>query len=90
MKNLTRAQRKKAMKQFKIGDLVTWGSGVSAHRVVDVTDRGVIVDISTLGLDGRYFLTVLYDKNMQGNGPRCRFREQNVQRGPIRHAVKEG
>jgi len=94
MKNLSRAQRKKAVKQFKPGDVVTWGTGATWHRVVEVTKRGVIVDVTeadnvgyfgVLQPDGRYFLLVLYDANIQGNTLRCRFREYGVSRGPVRH-----
>lgn len=102
MKNLTRAQRKKAMKAFKVGDVVTWGDGLCSHRVVEVTVRGVVVDVTSEDTpgsqiwywaskqpDGRYFLTVLYDSNMQGNGPRCMHREHAVCAGPVRHSDLE-
>ena len=98
-KNLTRAQRKKAMREFKVGDVVTWGCGSVAHRVVEVNRRGCVVDVTscaaydthidywaTKAPDGRYLLLVLFDRNMQGSGPRCRFREQGVVAGPVRHA----
>ena len=101
MKNLTRAQRKKAQKQFKVGDVVTWGGASCSHRVVEVTARGVVVDVTshsgddticwwaTKQPDGRYFMTVLYDSNMQGPGPRCRFREHAVTAGPVEHSGQE-
>lgn len=103
MKNLTRAERKKAMKQFNVGDVVTWGHGSISHRVVAVTERGVIVDVTACSKDernhidvwavkqpdGRYFLLVLYDHNMQGPGPRCRFREHGVCSGPPRLSTDE-
>lgn len=102
MKNLTRAQRKKAVKQFKVGDVVTWGNGCCSHRVVEVTERGVVVDVTSYKdhdrfidvwaakqPDGRYFVLVLFDRNMQGPGPRCRFREHGVDRGPPRHSTDE-
>jgi hypothetical protein len=75
VKNLTRAQRKKAIHKFKIGDVVTWGWSHIAHRVVEVTHRGVVVDVTELlveeGLqhwarqraDGRWVLLVLFDHN---------------------------
>ena len=103
MKNLTRAERKKAQKQFKVGDVVTWGSGTISHRVVAVTERGVVVDVTACSkdernfvdvwavrqADGSYHLLVLYDHNMQGSGPRCRFREHGVSSGPPRHSTDE-
>lgn len=98
MKNLTRAQRKKAMKQFSVGDVVTWGTGSVSHRVVAVTDRGVVVDVTSQPTceswsikqgDGRYYLLVLFDSNMQGPGPQCRFREHGVCAGPVRHSTSE-
>lgn len=89
------------MKQFRPGDLVTWGTASVAHHVVEVTKRGVVVDVTSLANDprnmidwwatkqpdGRYFLLVLFDSNMQGPGPRCRFREHGVCAGPIQHWI---
>src|SRR6188474_2721607 len=98
MKNLKRAQRKAIKKHFKVGDVVTWGTGSVSHRVVVVTDRGVVVDVTSqsspeawasLQPDGRYFLLVLFDSNMQGSGPQCRFREHGVTAGPVRHSTEE-
>lgn len=99
MKNLTRAGRKKAKKRFKPGDVVTWGTGTVAHVIVDVTDRGVVVDVTSQDRpqshihswakkqpDGRYFLLVLFDSNTQGPGIRCRFQEHGVSSGPVWHA----
>lgn len=99
MKNLTKAQRKKAMKSFKPGDVITWGEGepIWSHRVVEVTERGLVIDVTACAPsdqyidvwakrqpDGRYLMTVLYDKNMQGAGPQCRFQEHGVVAGPPR------
>lgn len=97
-KNLTRAERKKAVKKFKAGDVVTWGNGATAHRVVEVDRRGCVIDVTscaatephidwwtTRSADGRYLLLVLFDRNMQGNGPRCQHRERGVCAGPVRH-----
>lgn len=101
MKNLTRAQRKKAMRQFKPGDVVTWGAGTVAHRVVEVCEDGVVVDVTSYSddrfidiwarqqPDGKYFMTVLYDHNVQGPGPRCRFRRHGVAAGPPVHTDLE-
>lgn len=44
-----RAVRKKLQKSFKAGDVVTWGEGVLAHRVLEVEDNAVIVDASSEG-----------------------------------------
>jgi hypothetical protein len=101
MKNLTRAQRKKAMKSFKVGDVVTWGHGITAHQVVEVCQKGVVVDVTScdddplIGCwarkqpDGRYFVTVLYDGNTQCTGIRCRFRKLGIDAGPPRHSDLE-
>lgn len=99
MKNLTRAQRKRARKQFAVGDVVTWGTGLISHRVVEVTDRGCVVDVTSCVArdpaarwwsverpDGTYVLLVLFDSNMQRNGPRCMHREHGVVAGPVRHS----
>jgi hypothetical protein len=53
-RNFTRAQRKKAKKTFKVGSYVTWGRGVTSHRVVEVLEHGVKVDISGTDL-ARYY-----------------------------------
>lgn len=44
-----RAQNKKAARQFKVGDQVTWGRGVINHPVIEVRPDGVIVDGSSAG-----------------------------------------
>lgn len=91
MKNLKRAARLREMKRFKPGDWVTWGIEVCVHQVVEVNERGVVVDVTgekdahwfaRLTSDNRHVLTVLFDHNMQGPGPRCRFREPGVTSGP--------
>ena len=101
MKNLTRAQRKKAMRQFKPGDVVTWGTGTIAHRVVEVTREGVVIDVTSQKdadgtwywsrelPDGRRVMTVLFDHNIQNHGPRCRFATPSVTQGPPRHTDME-
>jgi hypothetical protein len=38
-----RAARKKAIRTFKVGDLVTWGHGITSHRVIEVVPLGVFV-----------------------------------------------
>ncbi len=65
MKNFTRAQLKKAHKMFKVGDLVTWENGFVVCRVLEVKDRGVIVDVQPDGKFPRYF--VAYDGNIHRN-----------------------
>lgn len=93
MKNLKRAAKKRESRKFKKGDWVTWGNGSRCHQVVDVSERGVTVDVTgendahywaQAQPDGRFFLVVLFDHNMQGPGPRCRFRENGVCSGPPR------
>jgi uncharacterized protein YkvS len=60
MKNFTRAQRKKAKRKFKVGDVVTWESGTISHRVIEVQEHGVVVDATSAGYS-RYF--VAFDGN---------------------------
>ncbi len=102
VRNLTRAERKKAQKEFDVGDVVTWGQGSVAHRVIDVNPRGVVVDVTAMLAhdpltpywasqlpDGRWALLVLFDHNTQGPGPRCRFTERGVCSGPPEHTDME-
>jgi|SRR5579863_5073241 len=88
MKNLTRAERKKAQRQFKVGDIVTWGDGFIAHRVVEVRVEGVVVDVTSQTdahffadpqPDGRFFLLVSFDRNHRARSGR----------GPVRHSDME-
>jgi len=73
MKNLSRALRKKLQRHFKPGDWVTWGRGASNHQVVEVTPRGVFVDITSdnsphIGIplkDGRRLYFVAFDGNVR-------------------------
>ena len=54
-----RADRKKLSKKFKVGDVVTWGYGVIAHKVIRVTELGVWVDTSSQpvrGLGNEHFV----------------------------------
>lgn len=101
MKNLSNAERKKAMKQFKIGDIVTWGFGKYWFPVIEVNPRGCVVDVGAMGkidpfidhwakkqADGRYHVLVLFDANTP-SGPQCRFEERGVIRGPVRHVSRD-
>lgn len=69
---MKRAERKKLQKQFNVGDVVTWGTGAVAHRIIEVKETGVIVDARSIGFG---MLFVSYDKN---NRDGCG-------RGPVRH-----
>ncbi len=102
MRNLTRAQRKKAMRQFKVGDVVTFGRGTYAYRVVEVSREGVVIDVTACKdvmkhidiwarpqPDGKYFMTVLFDHNVQGSGPRCIYGRHGVTSGPPVHTDME-
>ena len=73
MKNLKRAALKKLRKQFRPGDVVTWGDGrhsgegglrppgwVCGHRIVEVRDRGVVVECEGYVPPGLY---VAFDGN---------------------------
>lgn len=44
-----RAIRKKLRKSYKIGEVVTWGLGVWAHRIIEVEDNAVVVDATASG-----------------------------------------
>lgn len=44
-----RAVRKKLKGKFKIGDVVTWGEGIWAHRIIEIEDNAVIVDATSDG-----------------------------------------
>lgn len=86
-RNATRAERKKARRIFKVDDIVTWGAGRVAHRVVEVAVEGLYVDVTSQKdahqyairkSDGRYWLFVLYDGNTR--------RKSGVSRGPPRHS----
>jgi hypothetical protein len=50
-----RAIRKKAVKKFKVGDVVTWGQRRIAHKVIEIDSQGVWVDATSVGLI-RYFV----------------------------------
>lgn len=78
MKNFTRAQRKKAKRQFKVGDVVTWGVRAISHRILQVQEHGVVVDAASAGFPN-YF--VAFDGNTR-NG----VHHQEGGRGPIRHS----
>lgn len=89
-RNATRAERKKAQRIFKVGDVVTWGTGVVAHRVVRVAPEGLYVDVTSeegasqyasRQPDGSYWLLVLYDGNMR----RLDAYKAGASRGPPRH-----
>jgi hypothetical protein len=83
---MKRAERKKVMKQFKLGDSVTWGNGATSHCVVEVRPTGVVVDVTSQKdakhfaeqrTDGRLFLFVAFDRNNRNRSGR----------GPVRHAA---
>lgn len=76
MKNITRAQRKKLHRTFKVDDLVTWGGGLYDCRVLEVQQNGLIVDATAQGFP-RHF--VAFDHNVR-NGTR----HAEGSRGPLR------
>lgn len=57
---------KKLRKQFKVGDLVTWGNGTYSHVVIEVNKDGVIVDGSAVGWPNFF---VSFSSDNRGNGP---------------------
>lgn len=59
MKNLRRSERRKWMRRFEPGQVVTWGLGKIACVVREVLERGVVVE------DRGECLLVLYDGNAQ-------------------------
>lgn len=62
MKNMTRAELKKQRKKFRVDDMVTWGTGVNSHKVLEVQERGLIVDAISAGF-GKLF--VAFDGNVR-------------------------
>lgn len=60
MRNMNRAELKKARKQVRVGDHVTWGRGVSAHEVLEIRHHGVVVDAADVGFPR---LFVAFDGN---------------------------
>lgn len=63
-----RAQRKKLAHKIKVGDMVTWGSGEKAERVVDMDADGVYVDCSyDSNLGSRFFVS--WEGGRRGKGP---------------------
>ena len=55
-----RALQKKLGKKFKVGDVVTWGNKLIAHRIVEVQAQGIVVDSTSSKFgqqqrDGRLF-----------------------------------
>jgi len=75
------AIRKKMRRQFKTGDVITWGTGAVAHSVIDVVELGVVVDSTSSGFgrrlrDGR--LTLLIEFAPGSKSKRCH--------GPPRHS----
>lgn len=45
-----RAIRKRMRRKFRVGDVVTWGHGFIAHRVIAVHADGVVVDTTSVGI----------------------------------------
>lgn len=91
---MKRAERKKARKQFHVGDVITWELGICAHRIVEVHDTGVTIDVTShsggspgtdaryygdIQPDGKIFFFVAFDKNNRQHGGR----------GPIVHTDME-
>lgn len=70
------AERKKLKRQFKVGDVVTWGLGRVSHRIIEVKEHGVIVDAIS---EGYGLLFVSFDKNNRNRSGR----------GPVRHSLNK-
>jgi len=72
---------KRLVRCFQVGDLVTWGSKVCSHRIVEVSPNGVWVDVTgedraeywaSRHVGNRYHLFVRFDGNNRdrsGRGP---------------------
>lgn len=67
-----RAEIKKLKRQLSIGDDVTWGNANKKHKIVDITNDGVIVDVTgeidcdiwaAKQSDGRFFHRVPFHSN---------------------------
>ena len=67
-----RADIKKLRRQLNIGDDVTWGNGLKKHKIVDITNDRVIVDVTSepecekwasKQSDGRFFYGIHFHSN---------------------------
>ncbi len=45
MSNSTKKEHRRFLKKIRIGDLVTWGNGLSSHSVLEIKPDGVLVDL---------------------------------------------
>lgn len=72
-----RAEIKKLKRQLNIGDFITWGNGSKKHKIIDITNDGVIVDVTgeidcdiwaAKQSDGRFFYCVPFHSN-RGTAP---------------------
>lgn len=72
-----RAEIKKLKRKLNIGDDVTWGNGNKKHKIVDITDDGIVVDVTdeidcdiwaAKQSDGRFFYGVPFHSN-RGTAP---------------------
>lgn len=73
---MKRSLRKKLHRQFKVGDVVTWGTEFVSHKIVEVRDTGVVVDAHSQNCG---LLFVSFDKNNRNPSGR----------GPIKHSTAE-
>lgn len=72
-----RADIKKLRRQLNIGDDVTWGNGLKKHKIVDITNDGIVVDVTgepecdiwaAKQSDGRFFYGIPFHSN-RGTDP---------------------
>ena len=66
---MKRAQKKKLHKQFKVGDVVTWGIGRVAHRIIEMMDNGVVVDAASKGYPNLFVAFDGNNRSKSGRGP---------------------
>lgn len=45
MSNSTKKEHRRFLKKIRIGDLVTWGNGLTSHSVLEIKPDGVLVDL---------------------------------------------
>lgn len=45
MSNSTKKEHRRFLKKIRVGDLVTWGNGLTSHSVLEIKPDGVLVDL---------------------------------------------
>ncbi len=45
MSNSTKKEHRRFLKKIRIGDLITWGNGLTSHSVLEIKPDGILVDL---------------------------------------------